>query len=99
ALPILAPVSAIFAIMTKVGFYVLLRLWLLVFGDAAGASGSFGAPWLVGLGLATLTYAIFGMLAATNFKRIAGFSVIASAGTLLTAIPLCGSSGTAAALY
>ncbi|WP_017939459.1 monovalent cation/H+ antiporter subunit D [Zestomonas thermotolerans] len=94
-----APVSAIFAIMTKVGFYVLLRLWLLVFGDAAGASGSFGAPWLVGLGLATLTYAIFGMLAATNFKRFAGFSVIASAGTLLTAIPLGGSSGTAAALY
>ncbi|CAD5107137.1 monovalent cation/H+ antiporter subunit D [Zestomonas carbonaria] len=94
-----APVSAIFAIMTKVGFYVLLRLWLLVFGESAGVSSSFGAAWLVGLGLITLGYAIFGMLAATNFKRFAGFSVIASAGTLLTAIPLGGSQGTAAALY
>lgn len=94
-----APVSAIFAIMTKVGFYVLLRLWLLVFGEQAGVSSSFGANWLVVLGLLTLAYAAFGMLAASNFKKFAGFSVIASAGTLLAAIPLGGSQGTAAALY
>lgn len=94
-----APVSAVFAIMTKVGFYVLLRLWLLIFGDEAGASQGFGAHWLMLLGLATLGYAAFGMLSAVNFKTFAGFSVIASSGTLLTALSLGGSAGTAAALY
>ena len=33
------PVAAIFAIMTKVGVYVVLRLWLLLFGDGAGSLG------------------------------------------------------------
>lgn len=94
-----APVSAVFAIMTKVGFYVLLRLWLLIFGDEAGASQGFGAHWLMLLGLATLGYAAFGMLSAVNFKTFAGFSVIASSGTLLAALSLGGSAGTAAALY
>ena len=32
------PVAALFAIMTKVGVYVILRLSLLLFGDGAGAS-------------------------------------------------------------
>ena len=35
------PVAAIFAIMTKVGVYIVLRLWLLLFGDEAGASAAF----------------------------------------------------------
>lgn len=36
-----APVAAIFAIMTKVGVYILLRLSLLLFGNGAGESGTF----------------------------------------------------------
>ena len=32
------PVAAVFAILTKVGIYVILRLSLLVFGASAGAS-------------------------------------------------------------
>ena len=46
------PVAAMFAIMTKVGIYVLLRLSLLLFGDGAGrpratsaATGCCGAAW------------------------------------------------------
>ena len=37
------PVAAIFAILTKVGAYIILRLCLLLFGDGAGASAQFGA--------------------------------------------------------
>ena len=37
-----APVAAIFAILSKVGIYVLLRLSLLLFGAEAGASAGFG---------------------------------------------------------
>src|SRR5690606_1523852 len=36
------PVAALFAIMTKVGFYVILRLWLLVFANTSGPEYAFG---------------------------------------------------------
>ena len=41
------PVAAMFAIMTKVGAYIVLRLWLLLFGEGAGASAQFGGEWLL----------------------------------------------------
>ena len=48
-----APVAAMFAIMTKVGVYVILRLSMLMFGDAAGASAGFGSEVLIVSGMAT----------------------------------------------
>src|SRR4051812_36001652 len=36
------PVASIFAILTKVGVYIVLRVWLLLFGDEAGASAQIG---------------------------------------------------------
>ena len=41
------PVAAMFSIMTKVGIYAMLRLWLLLFGGEAGASAYFGGNWLL----------------------------------------------------
>ena len=41
------PVAAIFAILTKVGVYILLRLSLLLFGSDAGNSAGFGQPILL----------------------------------------------------
>ena len=37
-----APAGAMFAILTKIGVYAVLRMWLLLFGDPAGGSASFG---------------------------------------------------------
>ena len=45
-----APVGALFAIMTKVGVYAILRLWTLVFGSEAGASAQFVLPVRLGAG-------------------------------------------------
>src|SRR3546814_13403568 len=45
------PVAAIFAIMPKVGIYVLLRLWLLLFGETASDSAKLGDTWLLYGGL------------------------------------------------
>ena len=42
-----APVAATFAIMSKVGVYVLLRLSLLFFGERAGPSAGFGSEVLL----------------------------------------------------
>lgn len=81
-----APVAALFAILTKVGVYALLRLWTLCFPPGAGESALFGGEVLVWGGLATLTFGAVGMLASQKLDRLAGFSVIASSGTLLAAI-------------
>ncbi|MDF3605495.1 proton-conducting transporter membrane subunit [Paracoccus sp. DMF-8] len=68
------PAAATFAIMTKVGLYVILRLMVLTFGVDAGASAGFGAPVLILGGLATMAYGTFGILGATGFRPRAAMS-------------------------
>jgi multicomponent K+:H+ antiporter subunit D len=94
-----APVAAIFAILTKVGVYVLLRLWLLVFGDDAGASAQFGGEWLLLGGIATVVFGATGSLASQDLVRLAAYSVLVSSGTVLAAAGLGKIGVTAAALY
>src|SRR3546814_11628720 len=60
------PVAAIFAIMTKVGVYVVLRLSLLLFGAGAGESAQFGGAWLLYGGMATIAFGMIGVLAAQD---------------------------------
>ncbi len=81
-----APAAAVFAILTKVGVYALLRLWTLCFPVGAGASAGFGGNALVWGGLATLAFGAVGMLASQQLARLASYSVIASSGTLVATI-------------
>jgi multicomponent K+:H+ antiporter subunit D len=81
-----APTAAVFAILTKVGAYAVLRLWTLCFPASAGVSAVFGGEALVWGGLATLAFGSVGMLASQQVARLASFSVIASSGTLMAAI-------------
>ncbi len=81
-----APVAGLFAILTKVGVYALLRLWTLCFPETAGASAHFGGGALIWGGLATLAFGAIGMLASQQLARLAAYSVIASSGTLIAAI-------------
>ncbi len=94
-----APVAALFAIMTKVGFYTVLRLWTLLFSGQAGASAFFGGQWLVYGGLATLACAAVSILAAQRLERMASLSILVSAGTLLAAIGFGQAALTSAALF
>jgi multicomponent K+:H+ antiporter subunit D len=94
-----APVAAMFAVMTKVGVYVLLRLSLLLFGDGAGAaSAHFGAGWLLWGGVATVAVGVVGMLGARELGKLAGYNVLVSSGSLLGAIGLQQPAVTAGAL-
>lgn len=81
-----APAAAMFAILTKVGVYAVLRLWTLCFPAGAGESAHFGGNVLVWGGLATIGFGAFGMLASHQLGRLAGYSIIASSGTVLAAI-------------
>jgi multicomponent K+:H+ antiporter subunit D len=92
-------VAAMFALMTKVGIYVLLRLSLLLFGDGAGpASRHFGSDWMLWGGVATVTAGIVGLLGARDLGKLAGYNVVISAGTLLGAVGLHQAAVTAGAL-
>ena len=94
-----APVGALFALMTKVGVYALLRLWMLLFGNDAGASAHFGGLWLAGGGMLTMVFAAIGMLGSQRLGHLAGFAAILSSGTLLAAAGFGQNQLTAGLLY
>ena len=93
------PVASIFAIMTKVGVYIVLRLWLLLFGEGAGASAQFGGEWLLFGGMATVAFGAIGTLASQDMARLAAFSVLVSSGTVLAAIGMGQVGVTGGALF
>ena len=80
------PAAAVFALLSKVGIYALLRVYLLLFGTEVGWAGNFGEEWLLFGGIATVAYGTLGVLAARTLSRVAGFCVIISSGTLLASI-------------
>ncbi|MGE0097684.1 MAG: monovalent cation/H+ antiporter subunit D [Hydrogenophaga sp.] len=94
-----APSAAVFALLTKVGIYVLLRLSTLLFSQDAGESAGFGSEWLLWGGLATLTFGAIGMLASQRPARLGGFAVVVSSGTLMAVLGLSRQDLTASALY
>ena len=94
-----APVAAMLVLMTKVGVYAVLRVWLAVFGDAAGALDGFGLAALGVGGMATLAFGAIGMLASQDGGRMAGYGAIVSSGTLLAVIGHSGSAVLASGLY
>ncbi|TDS78245.1 monovalent cation/H+ antiporter subunit D [Comamonas sp. JUb58] len=94
-----APVGAIFALMTKVGIYTIVRLWTLMFSSEAGPSAHFGSAWLILGGLATMLYAGISILGTQRLGYVAGYAAILSAGTLLAAAGFGQNLMTSALLY
>lgn len=77
-------VAALFAIMTKVGIYAILRVYGLIFHmPPHDALANFVQPWLWWLGLGTVTMGIMGVIAARNLNhQICNFTLV-SVGTLV----------------
>lgn len=92
-----APVAAMFAIMTKVGVYALLRVGSLLL--PSGAPAAFGGDWMFYIGIATLIFGILGVLTEKNLGRLVGYSIILSSGVLLSALGMPGVSMTGPTLY
>ncbi|QFT62159.1 monovalent cation/H+ antiporter subunit D [Roseivivax sp. THAF30] len=93
------PVAALFAIMTKVGAYAILRIYTLVFpADAPLFEGLHGA-WLMPLGLVGLVIGMIGVLGAWKLDRLIAFSVIGSMGMVTIAISIFTEAGITAGLY
>ena len=94
-----AAVAALFAIMTKVGVYAILRSSTLIFGAHAGALAQLLQPWLWPLALLTIIVGALGALAARTLSAVIGYMVLISTGTLLAAIALASADAISAALY
>ncbi len=94
-----APVSAVFALLTKLGIYTVLRLWTVLFAPDTGASAQFGQEVLLAIGLSTLFVSALGITGTQRLSHLAGYAVLISAGTLLTAIGLGQPAVWAGALY
>jgi multicomponent K+:H+ antiporter subunit D len=94
-----APVAALFAIMTKVGVYAIVRVHGVVFGAGAGDSALTVAPLLLPLALATSVVGVLGALAARTLGRLVAWLTVASVGTVLAALGLFTPSAWSAALY
>jgi multicomponent K+:H+ antiporter subunit D len=93
------PVAALFAVMTKVGAYAILRVFTLIFPPGVAATGPLFADILMPAAIATLVLGAVGVLGATSLARLAAFAAIASMGTILLALAAFTPAATAAALY
>jgi multicomponent K+:H+ antiporter subunit D len=94
-----AAVAALFAIMTKVGVYAIIRVHGTVFGADAGVLAGYYMPWILGLGLITLMMAAFGVMAARGLREQVAYLVLASVATLLVAVGLNTPMALSAGLY
>lgn len=94
-----APVAALFAIMTKVGVYTLVRTYTLIFGESAGALANLASYWLWPLALITMGLGLLGALAARELRVQIAYLVVVSVGTLLAGVALNTPAALAASFY
>ncbi|MFD1554351.1 monovalent cation/H+ antiporter subunit D [Paraburkholderia silviterrae] len=84
----IGPVAALFAIMTKVGIYAMLRCDALVFGGGSpgGVLDTFMHDWAWWLAIATIAFGALGALAVSSLKTTTGYLVLVSVGLLIAAV-------------
>lgn len=94
-----APVAALFAIMTKVGAYAIIRVYTLIFPPGQDVTSGLHDLWLQPAALISLAIGTVGVLAAKKLDRLVAFSVVGSMGMVMVAISFFSPEGIAAALY
>jgi multicomponent K+:H+ antiporter subunit D len=93
-----AAAAILFAILTKVGVYALLRVCALIL-PASPATATLTAPWLGWLAIATIAAGVIGALAARRLATLAGNLVLVSSGTVIFAVSRGGEGASAALAY
>jgi multicomponent K+:H+ antiporter subunit D len=94
-----APAIALFAMLTKVGAYAIVRVHSLIFGVDTPAISSLLQQLLLPAAMLTLVLGAIGVLASRRMLDLAAYSIVASMGTLLIAAVGLDARQLAAALY
>jgi multicomponent K+:H+ antiporter subunit D len=94
-----APVAALFAIMTKVGVYAIIRVYTLIFGNDAAELANVVLPWLWPAALVTIGLSVIGALAAQGLRMQIAYLVIVSVGTLLAGVALNSEEALSATMF
>jgi multicomponent K+:H+ antiporter subunit D len=94
-------VAALFAIMTKVGIYSMIRVHGTIFGDLLPHHTLVGfyAPLLLVMGLATALIAALGALSATHLRVQMAYLVLGSVATILIGVGVNTQASLSASLY
>ncbi|MDP3368532.1 MAG: monovalent cation/H+ antiporter subunit D [Brevundimonas sp.] len=92
-------VAALFAIMTKVGAYAIIRTGTLIFGEDAGALAFLTGAWMLPAALITTVIGFIGLFAARTLREMAAWSVVGSMGVLLSAVSVFRVEAMGPALY
>jgi len=92
-------VAALFAIMTKVGVYSIIRVFTLIFGENAGAASLLGYDWLWWLGLGTLAIGAVGVLGSRDMRMVVSYLVVISVGTMLTTLSIANERAISAVMF
>ena len=93
------PVAALFAIMTKVGVYAIIRVFTLIFGASAPATANLAEGLLMPAAMLTLALGAIGVLGARRLGTMAAMATVASVGTLLIAASAFTPQSLAASLF
>lgn len=94
-----APVAALFAIMTKVGAYAIIRVHTVSFGPGLESTGDIAATWLFPASFITIVIGALGVMGARQLLPLIAFSVVGSMGTLMIAVATQTPQAIAAGLY
>lgn len=93
------PVAALFAIMTKVGVYAIVRVSTMVVGADAGSSANLFADWLWPLSWLSVAFGALAAFGTRSVRRLQGALLITSVGTMLTSMAIGTEAGLSAGLF
>ncbi len=93
------PVAALFAILTKVGVYAILRVFGLIFGTQAGVLAGLAWMPLLVAGITTVFVAAWAVLAARRVPDAIGWLIVGSVGAMLATAGIATPRAVGAALY
>ncbi len=93
------PVAALFAILTKVGVYAIVRMSTMVVGTDAAHSANVYGDWLWPMAVATVAFGALAAIGTRSVRRLQSALLIISVGTMLATMALGSEAGLSAGLF
>jgi multicomponent K+:H+ antiporter subunit D len=93
------PVASLFALMTKVGVYAIVRVGTLFFGPGAGIGAGTFDGWLLPAALTTMAVGSLAAWSAASPRRLTASLLVVSIGTMVAGLALPGVPALAGSLY